>query len=63
MGNKIVVEIEALDYKINVRDVAEALKSYYPNMPTVVIEFKAVPDKDTIDQYWREVEEIKIVTK
>ena len=36
MPNKIFVEIEALDYTVNERDVADALKSHFPNMPTRV---------------------------
>ena len=40
MPNKIIVEIEALDYTVNERDVAEALKSHFPNMPTRVQEIR-----------------------
>lgn len=43
MPNKIVVEIEALDYTVNERDVAEALKSHFPNMPTRVREIRPTP--------------------
>lgn len=42
MPNKIIVEIEALDYTISRRDVEEALKSHFPHMPTVVSEIRPV---------------------
>lgn len=40
MPNKIVVVIETPDYPISERDVAEALKSHFPNMLTKVREIK-----------------------
>lgn len=43
MPNKIIVEIEALDYTVNERDVAEALKSHFPNTPTRVHEIRPTP--------------------
>lgn len=36
MPNKITVDIEALDYEVTVRDVEEALKKMFTNMPTRV---------------------------
>ena len=43
MPNKITVQIEALDYEITVRDIEEALKRVYPNMPTVVKQVASQP--------------------
>lgn len=42
MPNKITIEIEALDYTVNARDVAEALRAHFPNMPTIVKEIRTV---------------------
>lgn len=41
MANKIIVEIEALDYTITERDVIKALRSHFPYMPTRVHEVRA----------------------